>query len=272
MWLVRKLTANFQGVCAVSAAGTERLAAAMAIADKAERLQWVLIPVDAAGYASRFGRLEGIEGIPPTRRIELLPYVATEVTARSHVDARNPFDDRLGARAGADLKVGLGPNLSLDATINPDFGQVEADPAVVNLTAFEQVFEERRPFFVEGNELLTGRGQSFIGRPTWFYSRRIGAPPRGLVQDDFVDSPTNTTITTAVTKSFYEGLFQFDKDLKVKNVLAENYPFATIEFHAPDLPVQVSLEAYTPLVPLDPAASGIPGAVLAYTITNTADQ
>ncbi|MCC6930782.1 MAG: carbohydrate binding family 9 domain-containing protein [Gemmatimonadaceae bacterium] len=178
------------------------------IADKAERLQWVLIPVDAAGYASRFGRLEGIGGIPPTRRIELLPYVATEVTARSHVDARNPFDDRLGARAGADLKVGLGPNLSLDATINPDFGQVEADPAVVNLTAFEQVFEERRPFFVEGNELLTGRGQSFIGRPTWFYSRRIGAPPRGLVSDDFVDAPTNTTITTAakVTGRLARGL------------------------------------------------------------------
>ena len=178
------------------------------VADKAERLQWVLIPVSAAGFASRFGQLEGITGIPPARRIELLPYIATDATYRSNVDSRNPFNDRFGARAGADLKVGLGPNLSLDATINPDFGQVEADPAVVNLTAFEQVFEERRPFFVEGNELLTGRGASFIGRPTWFYSRRIGASPRGAAQGDFVDAPTNTTITTAakVTGRLARGL------------------------------------------------------------------
>ena len=178
------------------------------VADKAERLQWVLIPVAAAGYASRFGRLDGIAGIPPTRRIELLPYVATDLTYRSNVDPRSPFTDRFGARAGADLKVGLGPNLSLDATINPDFGQVEADPAIVNLTAFETVFEERRPFFVEGNELLTGRGQSFIGRPTWFYSRRIGAAPRGSAQGDFVDAPLNTTILTAakVTGRLARGL------------------------------------------------------------------
>ena len=178
------------------------------VADKAERLQWVLIPVSAAGYASRFGVLEGIAGIAPTRRVELLPYIASDLTFRSHVDPRNPFDDRLGARAGADLKVGLGLHLSLDATITPDFGQVEADPAVVNLTAFEQVFEERRPFFVEGNELLTGRGASFIGRPNWFYSRRIGAAPRGGATGDFVDVPTNTTITTAakVTGRLARGL------------------------------------------------------------------
>ncbi|MEP7383741.1 MAG: DUF5916 domain-containing protein [Gemmatimonadota bacterium] len=178
------------------------------VADKAERVQWVLIPVSAAGYSSRFGLLEGIAGIAPTRRIELLPYVASDLTLRSNVDPRNPFNDKLGARAGADLKVGLGPNLSLDATLNPDFGQVEADPAVVNLTAFEQVFEERRPFFVEGNELLTGRGASFIGRPNWFYSRRIGAAPRGTAAGDFVDVPTNTTITTAakVTGRLARGL------------------------------------------------------------------
>ena len=178
------------------------------VADKAERVQWVLIPVSAAGFASRFGRLVGIAQIPPARRIELLPYIATDATYRANVNPLSPFTDRYGARAGADLKVGLGPNLSLDATINPDFGQVEADPAVVNLTAFEQVFEERRPFFVEGNELLTGRGQSFIGRPTWFYSRRIGAAPRGTPQGDFVDAPQNTTIVTAakVTGRLARGL------------------------------------------------------------------
>ena len=178
------------------------------IPDKSERLQWVLIPVAAAGFSSHFGRLEGIAGIPPARRLELLPYVAGDLTYRANVNPQNPFDDKVGARAGGDLKYGLGPNLTLDATINPDFGQVEADPAVVNLTAFETIFEERRPFFIEGNELLTGRGQSFIGRPSWFYSRRIGASPRGFVSGDFVDAPTNTTIISAakVTGRLASGL------------------------------------------------------------------
>ncbi|HUQ82220.1 MAG TPA: DUF5916 domain-containing protein [Gemmatimonadaceae bacterium] len=178
------------------------------VADKSERIQWVLIPVAAAGFTSHFGQLEGITGIPRARRLELLPYVASDLTYRAKVNPRNPFDDKLGARVGGDLKYGLGPNLTLDATINPDFGQVEADPAVVNLTAFETIFEERRPFFIEGNELLTGRGQSFIGRPSWFYSRRIGAAPRGFASGDFVDSPTNTTIASAakVTGRMASGL------------------------------------------------------------------
>ena len=178
------------------------------VADRSERAQWVLIPVSAAGFASRFGRLEGIAGIPPARRLELLPYVASDLTYRANVNPLNPFNERAGARAGGDLKLGLGPNLTLDATINPDFGQVEADPAVVNLTAFETVFEERRPFFIEGNELLTGRGQSFIGRPSWFYSRRIGAAPRGVASGDFVNSPTNTTIVSAakITGRLSSGL------------------------------------------------------------------
>ncbi len=178
------------------------------VADKAERIQWALIPLDAAGFSSRFGRLEGIRGLAPARRVELLPYVASEAAYRTSDTRANPFLNRYGARVGGDLKVGLGPNLTLDATINPDFGQVESDPAIVNLTAFEQVFEERRTFFIEGNELLTGRGQSFIGRPTWFYSRRIGALPHASVQGDYVDAPTNTTITTAakVTGRLKSGL------------------------------------------------------------------
>lgn len=178
------------------------------VADIAERVQWTLIPVQAAGFSSRFGRLEGIAGVPPKQRIEVLPYVATDLNYRANENEANPFINRTGARVGGDLKVGLGPNLTLDATINPDFGQVEADPAIVNLTAFEQVFDERRPFFIEGNELLTGRGQSFIGRPTWFYSRRIGAAPRGFASGDFVDIPTNTTIAGAakVTGRLKSGL------------------------------------------------------------------
>ena len=178
------------------------------VADIAERVQWTLIPIAAAGFSSRFGRLDGIQGIPPARHIEILPYVASDLNYRATDKKTNPYLDRYSARAGGDVKVGLGPNLTLDATVNPDFGQVEADPAVVNLTAFEQVFDERRPFFIEGNELLTGRGQSFIGRPAWFYSRRIGAAPRGSVSGDFVDSPTSTTIVSAakVTGRLKRGL------------------------------------------------------------------
>lgn len=178
------------------------------VADIAERVQWTLIPISAAGFSSRFGHLDGIQGIPPARHIEILPYVASDLTYRAIDKKENPFLNRYSARVGGDLKVGLGPNLTLDATVNPDFGQVEADPAVVNLTAFEQVFEERRPFFIEGNELLTGRGQSFIGRPTWFYSRRIGAAPRGAVNGDFIDAPTSTTIMSAakVTGRLKRGL------------------------------------------------------------------
>jgi hypothetical protein len=167
------------------------------VPERDEEISWVLIPRAAAGYASNFGRLTGIEGIRPSRRIELMPYSAGDLTFRANVDNRNPFNQKAGGRVGADLKMGLGPNVTLDATINPDFGQVEADPAEVNLTAFETVFDERRPFFIEGNELLTGRAQSFLGRPSYYYSRRVGAAPRGGASGDFVKRPSSTTIVSA---------------------------------------------------------------------------
>ena len=93
---------------------------------------------------------------------------------------------------GVDFKMGFGPNLTLDATVNPDFGQVEADPAEVNLTAFETFFDERRPFFVEGARLLGSRRDR-----NFYYSRRIGALPTTLVQGDFVDYPRDSTIVGA---------------------------------------------------------------------------
>ena len=88
-------------------------------------------------------------------------------------DRDNPFDDgtNLHGRVGADIKMGLGPNLTLETAINPDFGQVEADPAEVNLTAFETRFPEKRPFFLEGAQLFN------IGHPNFYYSRRIGRAP-----------------------------------------------------------------------------------------------
>ncbi|MFN8650318.1 MAG: DUF5916 domain-containing protein [Gemmatimonadales bacterium] len=157
-----------------------------------EDVYWIVIPQDETGWSSRFGLLEGIEGVKPSRRMELVPYVATNGTFRSATPG-DPFEDgsRFTTRAGTDFKMGLGPNLTLDATVNPDFGQVEADPAEVNLSAFETFFSERRPFFTEGAQLLRGNG------PNYFYSRRVGQAPRGEASGDFIDRPSNATILGA---------------------------------------------------------------------------
>lgn len=171
-----------------------------------EDIFWVVIPPSETGWASRFGNLVGIEGIKPSRRLELLPYVASDGRFTNNFATGDPYDDgsTLAGRVGGDLKMGLGPNLTLDVTFNPDFGQVEADPAEVNLTAYETRFEEKRPFFIEGNDLF-----STIG-PNYFYSRRIGSPPHGRALRDsvtterhgspnhnFVDAPGYSTILGA---------------------------------------------------------------------------
>ncbi|MDR0786682.1 MAG: carbohydrate binding family 9 domain-containing protein [Gemmatimonadota bacterium] len=158
-----------------------------------EEVYWVVVPRTERGWASRFGELRGISAISPTRRIEMLPFVVGSTTMNANRDRANPFDDgkNLLGRVGLDMKMGLGPNLTLDATLNPDFGQVEADPAEVNLTAFATRFSERRPFFTEGSDLLS------ISHPNVFYSRRIGSPPAGRVSGDFVDQPINSAVIGA---------------------------------------------------------------------------
>ena len=139
-------------------------------------------PKDGSGFVSRFVDLIGIENISPKRQIEFLPYFRTKAEY-TFPKAGNPFND--GSRhlpgMGLDVKLGIGNNLTLDTTVNPDFGQVEVDPAVVNLSDIETYFMEKRPFFIEGsNTLRFGRGgsNSFYGLswsgPRFFYSRRIG--------------------------------------------------------------------------------------------------
>jgi hypothetical protein len=155
---------------------------------------WVVVPRTQRAWASRFGILQGIQGIRPSRRIELMPVVVGSSTLNATRDRRNPFDDgvNLLGRVGMDFKMGLGPNLTVDATFNPDFGQVEADPAEVNLTAFATRFPEKRPFFTEGARLLTTPNQS-----KFFYSRRIGARPLGPAAGTYVDYPDSATILGA---------------------------------------------------------------------------
>jgi len=166
---------------------------ARVIPSRNEEVYWVLVPQRETGWASRFGELTGLSGIRVTRRVELMPYVASSAVYTGSPEPGNPFLDGSAyhLRTGGDMKMGLGPNLTLEATVNPDFGQVEADPAQVNLSAFETFFPERRPFFREGSQLLRGDG------PTYFYSRRIGAPPRAPVSADYVDFPNTSTILGA---------------------------------------------------------------------------
>ncbi|MEO8199396.1 MAG: DUF5916 domain-containing protein [Gemmatimonadota bacterium] len=172
------------------------------VPDRNEESFWILVGRNETGWSSRMGHLDGLSDLPRSRRIELSPYVAGNARLGRTVTAADPFNSRYQAeaRAGGDLKMGLGPNLTLDATFNPDFGQVEADPAEVNLTAFETFFDERRPFFLEGSDLLGGRGT--------FYSRRIGAAPPGSATGDYVESADNSTILGAakVTGRLPSGL------------------------------------------------------------------
>lgn len=155
---------------------------------------WVPVPRTITAWASRFGDLEGIEGLTSNLRLEVLPYLAVSSTITGNRDPLNPFDRglNLGSQGGADLKIGVGPNLTLDATFNPDFGQVEADPSEVNLSANETMFPEKRPFFTEGARLL-----NFTAATNFFYSRRIGAPPTEPAEGDFVDYPREATIIAA---------------------------------------------------------------------------
>ncbi len=167
-------------------------------------------PKNGSGFVSRFGILTGIEDVNSPGRTEILPYFTTraEYTLPPPGD---PFDDgsTYSTGAGADLKVGIGTNLTLDATINPDFGQVEVDPAVVNLSDVETFYEEKRPFFLEGASIFHfGQGG---GRDYWnfnfpslniFYSRRIGRPPQGSVPEaEFTDVPLGTKILGAAKLS-----------------------------------------------------------------------
>ncbi len=154
---------------------------------------WILVPRTVRAWSSRFGDLTGIANLVPPRRIEALPYVAGGSTINGDRDPSNPFDDgkNLHGRVGADVKMGLGPNFTLETAINPDFGQVEADPAEVNLSAFETRFPEKRPFFLEGAQLFN------IGHPNFYYSRRIGTRPIGPATGDYVDYPDSGTILAA---------------------------------------------------------------------------
>jgi hypothetical protein len=161
-------------------------------------------PKGQTGFVAHFADLVGIEGIHRGRPLEIVPYTV------GRTDVRSGFgnDPLVGARemradGGVDLKYGVTSSLTLTGALNPDFGQVEVDPAVVNLTQFETFYPEKRPFFIEGLNIFRFADSpapthfSFFTPPTMFYTRRIGRAPQGIINADFVDAPAQTRILGA---------------------------------------------------------------------------
>jgi hypothetical protein len=180
------------------------------ISRKKEYDYYIMVPKKESGMASRFAELTGIENIHPPQRIEVLPYAVSSGKYLKH-ESGDPFNNGhlYNGNFGGDIKVGIGGNLTLDGTINPDFGQVEVDPAVVNLSQFETYYQEKRPFFIEGSNIFEfGYGGSTSywsfnwGTPNFFYSRRIGRAPQGSPEHEgYADMPGNTTILGAAKLS-----------------------------------------------------------------------
>lgn len=177
----------------------------------------VYLPRSGSGFVSRFPDLVGLSDLRSGRSIELLPYVTAKAEYLDH-QANDPFNDgsRYRPGAGGDLRTRVGPALTLNATANPDFGQVEVDPAVVNLSDVESYFQEKRPFFVEnarafsfGNEGASDFWGFNWPEPTFFYSRRIGRAPEGAVNDSaqYVDAPVATHILGAAKLTGKLGAF-----------------------------------------------------------------
>ena len=175
---------------------------------------WPLLARSASGYVSNFGELTGILVPGAIKRLELVPYAVAQVVTEPR-EAGNPLQNATdpGASVGLDVKYALTPSLTVNATLNPDFGQVEADPAVVNLSAFETFFSERRPFFVEGSGNYQFDINCTDGPCTGlFYSRRIGRQPRGepdVDEDDggYFTQPLQSTILGAAKLTGRVGAF-----------------------------------------------------------------
>lgn len=171
-----------------------------------ERSTFQFMPQNAPGWVSNFAELHGISGIKPQRQVEIQPYVVTGAHTYEG-DSENPFADGNDfiKNIGLDGKIGVTSDLTLDFTINPDFGQVEADPSALTLDGFQIFFDERRPFFIENANLfsfqVTGAqtGGPF-NNDNLFYSRRIGQSPRGDVSvpdNAYTDYPDFTSILGA---------------------------------------------------------------------------
>lgn len=162
---------------------------------KQEESNWQVIPMDNRGFVHAFGELRGIADLPPSRRIEVMPYAVVKHESLQK-EAGNPYraKDATDVTGGLDAKIGLSSDFTLDLTVNPDFGQVEADPSEINLSTVETFFSEKRPFFIEGKAML----EFGVDDDVPFYSRRIGAAPSiAPVGPGYTAMPTSVRIVSA---------------------------------------------------------------------------
>jgi hypothetical protein len=172
--------------------------------DKQEVSLWKYIPKEASGWVSMFGELKGIKDLVPKKEIEIIPYTVVKVD-RFKKEEGNPFADGKDTKlsAGMDGKIGITNDFTLNYTINPDFGQVEADPSEVNLSVFESYFQEKRPFFIEGKNIFDFKptnGDGPNSSDNLFYSRRIGRNPHyspDLNENEYAKIPDQTNILGA---------------------------------------------------------------------------
>lgn len=171
-----------------------------------EKSSWQHIPQSSGGWVSNFAELHGLNDIPFHRQVEIAPYITTQA-ATYKKEPGNPFADGVDTKlnAGVDGKVAITNDLILDFTINPDFGQVEADPSQVRIDGFQNFFTEQRPFFIESRNIfeyqLTGSNAGGeYNSDLLFYSRRIGSSPHGYpntTSSEYVKYPQNTSILGA---------------------------------------------------------------------------
>jgi len=160
---------------------------------------WQRVPKDAPGFVSESGELRGLIDLKPQKQLEIQPFTVLEYKSFPK-EAGNPFRDGqdFNINGGLDAKIGITNDLTLDLTVNPDFGQVEADPSAITLDGFEIFFREQRPFFVENKNIFDFNFAD--SQDNLFFSRRIGRSPQGYPNTsagEFVNQPQNTTILGA---------------------------------------------------------------------------
>lgn len=194
-----------------------------------ERSTWQAVDPNAPGWVHLFGELNGISGIKPQKQLEIQPYVLASLE-KYEKEEENPFRDtgqEFKGNVGLDAKIGITSDITLDLTFNPDFGQVDADPSAVNLSAFQLFFRERRPFFLEGSNLLSFRTSGSSNN--LFYSRRVGGRPHGSPDNvEYMDFPNNTRILGAAkitgknAKGFSWGVLESLTNREYADALYEN--------------------------------------------------
>lgn len=216
-----------------------------------EASSWASVKQTQPGWVSRFGTLKGLDGIKPRKPLEVQPYILGQVRTGGRFDENDPFERQTDTRfsGGLDGRIGITNDIAVDFTVNPDFGQVEADPGAINLDGFQIFFREQRPFFVENRNifdynLTRAEAGGQYNQDLLFYSRRIGGSPSRFVGEDrafgrYVQQPENTTILGAAKVS---GKTQSGLSLGILSSATER-EFATIIDN--DGEVETEVEPFT---------------------------